>query len=133
MILIGVIAEHTLAQQHSLTIVIRNVQTDMGSIMIGIYNESQSFPKEGRAYKDIRIKPELPVTRFQIELPEGVYAICLCHDVNNDRKCNTDLLGRPKEPFGFSNNLKPKFSAPGFTETSFSLKCNREVSITLID
>ncbi|MGP1565620.1 MAG: DUF2141 domain-containing protein [Treponema sp.] len=34
---------------------------------------------------------------------KGEYAFCVYQDVNKDRKLNTNAIGIPKEPFGFSN------------------------------
>lgn len=40
---------------------------------------------------------------IQIELPEGEYAFCIYQDANNDGELNSNKIGIPKEPFGFSN------------------------------
>ncbi|QFZ55335.1 DUF2141 domain-containing protein [Oceanihabitans sp. IOP_32] len=44
---------------------------------------------------------------------------------------NRNLIGIPKEPFGFSNNMKPKFAKPTFEECKFSLTENIELQIKL--
>ena len=56
------------------------------------------------------------------DLPAGDYAVSLFHDRNRDGKLNTNFLGIPKEPFGFSNNPRVMFGPPSFDESHFSLK-----------
>ena len=43
---------------------------------------------------------------------------------------DTGFLGRPKEGYGFSNNVKPRFKAPGFEEAKFPLG-GRETAIQI--
>ena len=47
-------------------------------------------------------------------MPFGNYAITLFHDENNNMELDTNFLGIPKEPYGFSNNAKSPFGPPGF-------------------
>ncbi len=59
-------------------------------------------------------------------------AIALLQDLNNNGKLDTNLLGIPKEPYAFSNNIKPVFSAPKFQQYSFEFaKENQLISISL--
>jgi len=65
------------------------------------------------------------------DLPKGDYAISMYHDKNADGKCNLNFLGVPTEPYGFSNNFRPKFSAPTFTDCQFNLNTNETLKIKL--
>ena len=56
----------------------------------------------------------------------------LYHDENGDGKMNRNFFGIPKEPFGFSNNVKPKFSMPTFEECKFLLDENLELQVNLV-
>ncbi len=49
----------------------------------------------------------------------GLYAIKMFQDINRNGKFDTDLLGLPLEPYGFSNNARPLLSEPGFDATRF--------------
>lgn len=55
----------------------------------------------------------------------------LYHDKNADGELNRNFLGIPKEPFAFSNNVKPKFSKPVFEECKFSLEQNLVLHVSL--
>jgi uncharacterized protein (DUF2141 family) len=38
------------------------------------------------------------------DVDAGTYALSIFHDVDNDNKLSTNLLGMPNEGYGFSNN-----------------------------
>jgi len=116
----------------TLTIEISNLDRSSGTIFIGLFNNPQTFPKEGKAFRDIKLIAVAPTTRTSIELPCGTYAIALYHDCNNNGKCDTNFLGIPNEGYGFSNNVKPKFAAPTFKQTAFELNSDKTVIINLI-
>lgn len=59
------------------------------------------------------------VVRFR-DLPPGGYAAVAFQDVNGNGKLDKNLLGIPREPYGFSNSARgsagpPKFSAAAVT------------------
>ena len=58
-------------------------------------------------------------TFFFHHVKPGLYAIKMFQDINRNGKFDTDLLGFPLEPYGFSNNAQPFLSEPGFDETRF--------------
>lgn len=69
--------------------------------------------------------------RVTFELSEGRYAIKLFLDLNGNGEVDTNFLGVPKEPFGFSNNAMGKFGPPSFDAAAFTFEGDREISITL--
>lgn len=112
---------------------IHGIETDAGFIEIGIYNSGEHFLEEGKTFKTYTIPVKNKKASINIsDLPEGNYAITLYHDENEDGKCNLNFLGIPKEPYAFSNNFKPKFSAPSFKDCTFSLEENLHLDIHLI-
>lgn len=67
-----------------------------------------------------------------IQLEAGKYAISIFHDLNSDGEFNTNILGIPKEPFGFSNNAKGNFGPPDFEKAAFELtQDNQKLNIKL--
>lgn len=115
-----------------LTIKIENIEVLEGDIRIGMFNASEKFLKQGLSFKNYIIAVENTTETIIIDdLPEGDYAFILYHDKNADGKMNRNLIGIPKEPFGFSNNMKPKFAKPTFEECKFSLTENIELQIKL--
>ncbi|HXS11688.1 MAG TPA: DUF2141 domain-containing protein [Acidobacteriaceae bacterium] len=70
---------------------------------------------------------------FELRLPAGRYAIAALHDENSNHKLDRNMLGWPKEGFGFSNNPKVNLSAPGFNTAAMQITCPvTETTIHLI-
>jgi len=119
--------------QVSLMITIPNVSNDQGLIQIGLFNEKEHFPKEGKEFLIVIRKADSPVFVHTIEgLQPGDYAIALMHDENADGVCNLNFFGIPKEGYGFSNNVKPRLSSPSFESARISLTEDQEIIINLI-
>jgi len=119
---------------HSLTITVDNIKTIEGTIEIGIFNKGDRFLEKEQAYKGISVEVTASSETVVVKnLPAGTYAISLYHDKNGNGAFDRNFLGLPKEPYGFSNNFKPKFSPPKFTDCCFNLTPNHSVTISLIN
>ena len=60
-----------------------------------------------------------------------MYAFSFFHDLNNNKKLDTNFLGIPKEPYGFSNNKKGRFGPPKFSEASLEINKNSYYKISI--
>lgn len=112
-----------LGQKQTLTLNITNIQQSKGTLRIGIYDPTPAFGSDGAKpnyQKSISItKTDNQVIIF--ELPQGRYALAMYHDLNDNNKMDKNMVGFPKEPYGFSNNFRPKFSGPKFEDCAFEL------------
>ena len=116
-----------------LTVNISNIKLLKGELIIGVFNSAEGFLKEGVAIKNYTIKVSKETETLVItDLPKGDYAISLYHDENSDQQINRNIIGIPKEGYGFSNNIKPRFSAPSYADCKFSLIEDHELKIKLI-
>ena len=52
----------------------------------------------------------------------GKYAFKYFHDENSNKKLDTNLIGIPKEGYGFANNIYGSFGPPDFKDTIFEVK-----------
>ncbi len=121
------------SQNYDLTVTILNIKGNDGEIVIGMYNNKESFPLDDKQYKLISIGLDSLQGSYTIkDLQGGEYAVALFHDRNSDKICNTNFLGIPKEGYGFSKNFRPKLSAPKFEDCKFELKENLAITIKLI-
>lgn len=108
-------------EKTTLAIDIQNVKRSSGTVSVGLYRPCDGFPIECKPI-EAQSKPALAgSTRFTFSVAPGTYAVALYHDVNGNGKMDKGLLGIPKEPYGFSNNFRPKFSAPKFTDCQFEV------------
>ena len=122
------------SENPKLVLKISNIQKMQGDIKIGIFKSDSSFLKEDLALKNYSIKVIKNTAFITItDLPKGEYAISMFHDENSDNKMNTNFIGIPKEPYGFSNNVKPKMSAPKYKECKFNFSDDKTLEIKLID
>lgn len=116
-----------------LTILITNIKTFEGIIETGIFNDPKVFLEKDKAFKTISQKVTNDTMVIKLSgLVKGYYAISTYHDVNADKVCNLNLIGRPVEPFGFSNNYHPRLFKPSFDDCKISVFKNSTTSIKLL-
>jgi len=121
---------------YNLTIAFENIlEEQIGkNIYIAFWkNNTGDFPKEDKVYFGEILKIDSKDFKISKELKAGTYAFSAFIDLNGNGKLDKNLFGMPKEPFCFSNNFKPKFSAPNFEDCSFELKKNKRISLKMID
>jgi uncharacterized protein (DUF2141 family) len=121
------------AQTAPLTVHITSVKSDKGKMMFALFHKADGFP--GTHQKAFQLKETKTVkgtTTVTFEnLPAGTYALAVFHDENSDGKLNTNVVGIPREPYGFSNNARSAFSAPSFKDASFRHDKAQTISITI--
>lgn len=66
--------------------------------------------------------------RFDDVAP-GQWAVSVSHDLNGNRKVDTNLLGMPTEAWGVSNNVRPTLRAPRFDEAAFTVTGDAPVQL----
>jgi uncharacterized protein (DUF2141 family) len=72
-------------------------------------------------------------TTVELQLPPGRYAVAAIHDENSNHKLDRNMIGWPKEGFGFSNNPKVGLTAPSFDSAAIQVGCPAtETTIHLI-
>lgn len=117
-----------------LTIKISNIEKLKGDIKIGVFNTGTNFLKEGAAIKNYSVKVDKNTAVLTItDLPKGEYAVSMFHDENSDNIMNTNFIGVPKEPYGFSNNIVPRMSPPKYKDCKFSFSESKTLYIKLIN
>ena len=115
---------------NELTIEVDRLLNSQGEISIGLYDNANSFTKPSKVYKGAHIRISDSKLRYTFaDIPNGVYAISLFHDENENNKIDKNFLGIPTEGYGFSNNIRPTFRAATFDESKFDLKGNKTIII----
>ena len=100
---------------------VRNASGDVGCM---IFSAPEGYPEDhGKALREkhARIEAGRAVCEFE-QLAPGSYAAIVWHDENLNGKMDRNFMGIPQEGYGASNNVRPRFSAPGFREASFVVK-----------
>jgi uncharacterized protein (DUF2141 family) len=103
-----------------LTIEVRGVANDKGSVLAAIYDKTETWMKTtvGTARAAAR---QGVVTLTLKDLADGEYAASLFHDENGNGKLDRNAFGMPTEPYGFSMDARGKFGPPPFERAKFKL------------
>ena len=104
-----------------------------GAVRLTVYDSKEKFLRaplmkhQGTINRDGVAVIDIP------NLAAGSYSFAAYYDENGDGKLNRGSLGRPKEPFVFSNDVRPKLRKPKFDETAVKVAPGDVVVLTLKD
>lgn len=106
----------------ALTIRIEGLSTTDGQVMVAIFDDADSFPDDDKALRReiIQVSDKLEAVWIVEGLSPGQYGVAMFHDIDGDEVLNTNFIGMPKEPYGFSNNARGRFGPPAFEATVFA-------------
>lgn len=106
----------------TLVVDVENISVNQGHIYMALYNSTSEAGWDDLPVRTLKQPVEARQQRLTIEdLPLGNYAIRLYHDVNLNQQLDTSKRGIPREPVGFSNNVRLKKGAPALKDCSFIL------------
>lgn len=89
-----------------------------GDIGCALFSTSAGFPLDlAKAVVIWTLAQKGGSCRFE-GVKAGVYAIAVAHSPDGAERLETDWLGRPKDAWGVSNNVRPAMRAPRFEEAS---------------
>ena len=93
-----------------------------GEVGCALHDSAAAFPtgQTGGPSSWQKADPSGVTCRFP-DLAPGLYAIAVSHDLNGNRKTDTNFLGIPKEDWGVSNNIRPNLRAPTFEEAQVAV------------
>lgn len=100
---------------------ITNVKKGKGKIWIAMYRPNEKFGANKAGISKVIDVTSTNPQSARFELKPGRYALALYHDLNGNDKLDKNLVGIPKEPYGFSKNFRPRFSAPTFEDCAFEV------------
>jgi uncharacterized protein (DUF2141 family) len=117
--------DSTAAGDGKIDIKITNIENGSGTIYLSFQDSAEDWLSTDEGVKSIRdITQEISSTDDIIisidDIAEGSYAISLFHDLNGNVELDTNFIGFPKEPFGFSAPMG-KFGPPKFEEAAIEI------------
>ena len=99
-------------------------------IWVSVFSE-KGFLEKSIQTKSVIVSGSKVIVEF--DLPPGEYAVSTYQDVNSNGKLDRYFIGKPKEPYGFSNNVKP-FGPPSYKDCKFNLTSSPKlISISIIN
>ena len=109
---------------------ILGLENDKGQLGCRIFSKADGFPgKMDKADEQLYSKPKSKKggCTFKGYKP-GTYAISVMHDLDSDGDLDTSMVGRPKEPWGVSNDAPAhRFGPPEFEECTFRYAGGKKV------
>lgn len=118
LLLLGTASE---AAPVTLKVEITNVKKAQGKLMIAIYKPDEKFGEGVPAISGVEEVKSIGSKTVPFDLEPGKYALALFHDLNGNGELDKNFVGIPKEPYGFSKDFRPKFSAPSFEDCAFEV------------
>lgn len=103
-----------------------------GQIGCSLFKSPSGFPMDSSAARQIW----LPANRDGVvctfsDVPEGRYAVSIAHDLNGNKKVDTNFLGIPTEAWGVSGNARPTLRAPKWDEAVFEVAKDNVVALDI--
>lgn len=102
-----------------------------GHVRITVYDGEATFLELAAAKHDALINDDGIALVTIRDIEPGDYAFVAYLDENGDGKLNRNVIGKPKEPYIFSNGVRPKLRKPTFDETKVSVAPGEVVVLTL--
>jgi uncharacterized protein (DUF2141 family) len=105
----------------TLRVMVTGLKHNQGIVRIALSNTKVNYDSREEAYQGIETHIQNKKTSAHFtNIPHGTYAIKLYHDENSNGKLDSNFLGIPKEPYGFSNNVRGRFGPPSFKKAQFT-------------
>jgi uncharacterized protein (DUF2141 family) len=111
------------AEVRDVGVIVSGIGKTTGDIICRLHAGDRGFPlDEGDIVQTVRYaaSAELITCTFPGVEP-GRYAISVMHDENGNGAFDRNFTGKPKEPWGVSNNVRPERRSPRFGEASVQI------------
>jgi uncharacterized protein (DUF2141 family) len=102
---------------------LRNSTGVVGSV---VFTSADGWPEDTKKafrHGPTPIQPGERQATVVWDLPTGDYGVAAIHDENRNAKLDRNLIGIPKEGFGFANNPHVGLSAPAFQSAVLHVGC----------
>ncbi|MGF1545333.1 MAG: DUF2141 domain-containing protein [Parvularculaceae bacterium] len=117
--------------------VVLAVTTDFGAqdgaVRLSVYRDEETFLQNAAVKASAEIGPDGIAVLPLGALEDGAYAFVAYYDENRDGVLNRNFIGKPKEPFGFSNGVRPKLKKPEFKDAKVPVAKGEVVVVTIED
>ncbi len=129
---LALVSASSFASDAEITIRVTNVASNQGEVGCALFPAGSAFPMDATAARQLWQKAESPgvTCRFDKVAP-GSWAVSASHDLNGNRKVDTNFLGIPTEAWGVSNNARPMLRAPKFDEAAFKIAAGQSLTLEI--
>jgi uncharacterized protein (DUF2141 family) len=108
------------AQAGELHVEVKGLTEIKGDLLVAVFNQKGQWLKQASVNRKLGVTQSVLSVQFD-NLPEGEYAVSVFHDLNSNGKLDSNAVGMPTEPYGFSNNAAGNFGPPSFDAAKIKL------------
>jgi len=114
----------------NITVTVNGVHSNEGKVFIALYDSEADFLENSYQGTTSEITDKMCKVVFT-DIPQGVYAVSIFHDENDNGKMDTNFMGIPKEDYGCSNDASGFMGPPKWKDAKFDLNQNLDIAINL--
>jgi uncharacterized protein (DUF2141 family) len=112
----------------TLTIEMQGIHANQGqAIFILMDSESSHRGKTPIFTRKLSFIGQQSATATFSNIPTGDYSAVIYHDQNGNGELDRYFFGKPKEPYGFSNDARNSFGIPDFDDSKFKVSARHNV------
>ena len=113
-----VVPERVADNEGNLTVQVEGLQSSEGKLRFVMFDSEESFLNNALRAEVVEIRDQQGTWVVE-DLPYGVYAVLVHHDVDGSGVMERHWYGKPKEPTGTSNDAPSRFGPPKFKKARF--------------
>ena len=115
-----------------LSITIAGMENTNGQLMIAVLDGEDAFAANRPPVLSMLLPPKKGALTISTDaLPPGEYAVRVVQDENGNGTLDTNMVGMPREPWGFSNNAVGSFAPPPWEAVRFRLDSDLAITVDL--
>ncbi|MCR8560891.1 DUF2141 domain-containing protein [Mucilaginibacter sp. BJC16-A38] len=110
---------------------ITGIRSAKGTIILNVFKDNETYNKQQPCKTFTFDKKSLDSGTLIVKcnLEPGTYGFTIVDDENGNGKIDKNLIGMPKEGFGFSNFFLEKMKRPVFDDFKVDLKLKPKIDI----
>ena len=112
---------------------VEGVASTRGTVYASIFLSPEGFPGDKSmafAYRAVPAQDGTVVLVFD-KVPAGEFVVAVLHDADANQELSFNLLGMPKEDYGFSRDARARFGPPPFEKAAVSLQAGENKKLTV--
>ena len=102
-------------------VTVEGVASTEGKVMLALFDKASEFPRGKMSIGKMETAAIGAVKVVFADVPPGKYAISVYHDVNGNQRLDSNMVGIPSEPYGFSRDARGKMGPPSFDDAVFEV------------
>ncbi|MEL6812665.1 MAG: DUF2141 domain-containing protein [Bacteroidota bacterium] len=118
--------------QNTIEVSMTQFKNDKGTVQVGLYNDAENFLDREFMTTSSKISNKKASASFT-NVPDGIYAISVYHDADENGRLNMVMGMIPSESYGCSNGARGFFGPPKWEDAKFEVKQGevRKIDISL--